>query len=79
MEVSQRFKPGDTAPRTAVYRVYHYAHRLPHAVLVTKDCIFPRCRRCGSRVSFSPMMVAELIECDRDFEPDKPSEADVRH
>lgn len=67
MESSSRFVPGAIAPRSGVYRVYHYAHRMPHLVTITKGMIFPKCKRCGDKVSFLPMIAAERIETDVDL------------
>ena len=71
VESSSRFLPGDTAARSGVYRVHHYAHRMPHLVTVIKGMTFPECKRCGDKVRFVPMVAAEPIETDVDFaEPD---------
>lgn len=67
MESSSRFVPGTIAPRSGVYRVHHYAHRMPHLVTVTTGMIFPECQRCGDKVRFVPMIAAETIEADVDF------------
>jgi hypothetical protein len=37
---------------TGVYQVRHYAHRLPHDVLVAEGDTFPPCSRCGRQVRF---------------------------
>jgi hypothetical protein len=67
VESSSRFVPGAIAPRSGVYRVHHYAHRLPHLVTVIKGTILPECKRCGAKVRFVPMVAAEPIEADADF------------
>ena len=67
VESSSRFVPGVTAPRSGVYRVHHYAHRMPHLVTVIKGMTFPECKRCGDKVRFVPMIAAEPIETDVDF------------
>jgi len=67
VESSSRFVPGATAPRSGVYRVHHYAHRMPHLVTVVKGMIFPKCQRCGDKVHFVPMIAAEPIQTDVDF------------
>jgi hypothetical protein len=67
VESSSRFVPGAIAPRSGVYRVHHYAHRMPHLVTVIKGMTFPECQRCGDKVRFVPMMAAEPIETDVDF------------
>ena len=60
-------KPGQTAPRSGVYRVYHYAHRAPHEVLIVAGTKFPKCRGCGDRVQFAPLIGGEPLEQDRDL------------
>ena len=67
VESSSRFVPGATAPRSGVYRVHHYAHRMPHLVIVIKGMTFPECQRCGDKVRFVPMIAAEPIDTDVDF------------
>ena len=67
MESSSRFVPGAVAPRSGVYRVHHYAHRMPHLVIVAAGTALPECRRCGDRVRFVPMTAAEPLEGDVDF------------
>jgi len=62
-----RLIPGEIAPRSGVYRVHHYAHRMPHLVTVTVGTILPECKRCGDKVRFAPMIAAESIEEDVDF------------
>jgi hypothetical protein len=62
-----RLIPGAVAPRSGVYRVHHYAHRMPHFVTVTVGTVLPGCKRCGDKVRFAPMIAAESIENDVDF------------
>lgn len=62
-----RLVPGVIAPRSGVYRVHHYAHRMPHSVTVTAGTVLPQCRRCGDKVRFAPMIPAEPISNDVDF------------
>ena len=67
LESSSRLEPGDVAPRSGVYRVHHYAHRMPHLVIVPAGTTLPKCKRCGEKVRFVPMVAAEPIEADVDF------------
>jgi hypothetical protein len=67
---SSRFEPGDSVHRSAVYRVHHYAHRLPHLVIVRAGTVLPKCKRCGDKVRFVPMLAAEPIETCIDFMED---------
>jgi uncharacterized membrane protein len=50
-----------------VYRVHHYAHRVPHQVIIITGTILPTCKRCGDRVRYVPMMPAQPIESDADL------------
>jgi hypothetical protein len=67
VQSSSGFVPGTSVPRTGVYRVLHYAHRMPHLVIIAQGTAFPECKRCGDKVRFAPMMAAEAIEADVDF------------
>ena len=67
VDSSSRFVPGAIAPRSGVYRVHHYAHRMPHLVTVTAGAVLPECKRCGDKVRFAPMIAADPINLDVDF------------
>ena len=67
MDSSSRFLPGAVAPRSGVYRIHHYAHRMPHLVIVTAGTVLPECKRCGDKVRFVPMVAAGPIHMDVDF------------
>lgn len=67
MDSSSRFVPGAIAPRSGVYKVHHYAHRMPHLVIVIAGTVLPRCKRCGDKVRFVPMVAGEPIDTDVDF------------
>ena len=62
-----RLSAGMVAPRSGIYRVHHYAHRMPHAVIILEGDVLPKCQRCGNQVQFSPMVAGELIAQDPDF------------
>jgi hypothetical protein len=62
-----RLSAGMKAPRSGVYRVHHYAHRMPHTVIILEGDVLPKCHRCGYQVQFSPMVAGELICEDPDF------------
>jgi hypothetical protein len=53
--------------RSGVYRVYHYAHRAPHEVIISAGTVLPKCRNCGDRVQFAPLISGEPLEQDRDL------------
>jgi hypothetical protein len=58
---------GQKIPRTGVYNVYHYQHRLPHVALLNAEDRFPECKQCGSRVRFELLSGAQPIADDGDF------------
>jgi hypothetical protein len=62
------YHSGQKVPETALYRVFHYQHRLPHDVVIQQGESFPACDRCGERVTFSISETAETIYSDADFE-----------
>jgi hypothetical protein len=55
-----RFKPGESVPRTGVYRVNHDLHRLMHQAALIEGELFPSCRQCNNSVRF------ELVRPMRD-------------
>ena len=55
------------APRSGVYRVHHYAHRMPHLVIVLAGTVLPKCKHCADKVQFVPVAAGEPIESDVDF------------
>ena len=61
------FKPGDSVPRSGIYQVVHYQHRMPHEAVVTERQMFPVCRVCGARVRYKLARGADPIDDDRDF------------
>jgi hypothetical protein len=64
------FRAGDSVKIKGIYRVVHYAHRLPHetAILVLKR--FPKCNQCGDAVRYQLVRsVGELLK-DYNFRPD---------
>ena len=67
MESSARLRSGNLAPRSGIYRVHHYAHRVPHTVIILAGTVLPRCKRCGNRVQFVPIVAGEPIEQDADL------------
>jgi hypothetical protein len=67
MGSSSYFRPNEIVPRSGVYRVRHYAHRLPHTAVVLAGTLLPECKHCGDKVKFIPMVSADPIEKDHDF------------
>jgi hypothetical protein len=49
---SKTYKPGDRVPVSGIYRIEHNRHRLMHEATLTKDMLFPLCRRCHAAVAF---------------------------
>ena len=58
----ERFKPGESVPRTGVYRVNHDLHRLMHEAALIKDELFPSCKQCNNNVCF------ELVRAMHDMD-----------
>ncbi len=67
VDSASRFMPGAVVPHSGVYRVHHYADRMPHFVTVTAGTVLPQCKRCGDKVRFVPMVASEPINLDVDF------------
>jgi hypothetical protein len=67
--IKSRYGPGAPVPHTGVYRVFHYQHRLPHDVVISKDGSFPLCGRCSHRVVFELRIMSALLLADPDFAP----------
>lgn len=53
------YKPGETVPKSGVYRIYHHQHRLMHEATLEKDTRFPQCRACKTKVKFSLIHAAK--------------------
>ena len=67
MESSARFRSGDIAPHSGIYRVHHYAHRVPHTVIIMGGTTLPKCQRCGDKVRFVLIVAGEPVESDVDL------------
>lgn len=68
------FRAGDPVTIKGIYRVLHYAHRLPHetAIVVLKK--FPNCNQCGEAVRYQLVRtVGELLK-DYNFRQDVDAE-----
>jgi len=46
------FRPGQSVPESGAYWVRHYQHRLPQLINLKAGDVFPRCKKCGERVTF---------------------------
>ena len=68
--------PGTIVERSGIYEICH-ADEPKVTVLLTRDSIFPYCRRCHDRVRYRLLQAAPHISEDSDFcedpvEPDNP-------
>lgn len=56
------FRPGDQAPTTGIYRVFHgREHAEGHYVIALKGDIFPACRECLDNVRFDVAVSAAHV------------------
>lgn len=62
-----RYRPGDTIPALAVYRVIHSPHRADHFAVLRPGDAFPRCHRCGDQVRFEITEIRTFVEGDALF------------
>lgn len=63
--VERRFRPGEVAPESGVYKVVHRRHRAPHNVLALAGMRFPKCRDCGEAVRFQIVHPAQSWDTPR--------------
>jgi hypothetical protein len=56
--------PGHHVCITGIYDVLHSGHRPPHQVWLRVEEKFPRCRQCGSKVSFKFVRRVSEPTCD---------------
>ena len=61
------YRAGMVAARSGIYRVYHDAHRAPHEVTIEAGTL-PKCRVCGDKVHFAPLITVEPLRSDRDLD-----------
>lgn len=68
---SETFRAGEAVQVKGLYRVIHYAHRLPHETAILALKKFPHCNQCGDRVRFELVRsVGELLK-DYNFQQDE--------
>jgi hypothetical protein len=66
--VAETFKPGDTVPRSGIYRVTHdKQHAAEHEVTVIYGKKFPPCNHCGAHPRFALVRYAQHIEQNDHF------------
>jgi hypothetical protein len=51
-KLARKYRAGEPAPVSGIYKVTHIAHRAPHDVLMIVSEEFPTCRTCKNRVLF---------------------------
>ena len=64
---NRTFRPGEIAPISGVYRVFHHGHRENHDVVVLRGEAFPSCRHCQSAVHFEVVHPVSHVTHDWDF------------
>ena len=62
-----RYRPGEVAPISGIYRVTHESHRASHVVTILRSEVFPPCRSCRGNVTFEIVQPASHITHDWDF------------
>lgn len=63
-------KPGQKVAEEWTYAVYHYRHRISHAVTIPAGTTLPACATCGERVRFEAAPEREEapeLFADKDF------------
>lgn len=66
----QTFTPGSPVPKSGLYWVHHYQHRMPHLSYLKTGEKFPSCAKCGERTRFElapEHQEADHISHDADF------------
>jgi hypothetical protein len=62
------FKPGETVPRSGIYRVIHDPnHAQEHEVTCVYNKPFPPCNHCGHHVRFVLERAAQHIDSNEHF------------
>jgi len=52
------YRVGDTVRVSGIYRAVHDDHRVSHEVTLVAGDAFPRCKKCGTTVTFELMIAA---------------------
>lgn len=61
------FRVDEFIPQSGIYLAVHGDHRLSHEVTLLAGGRFPRCKKCGERVTFALIKAAPAGIADRDF------------
>jgi hypothetical protein len=68
VSIGDTFKPGQTVPRSGIYRVVHDSqHAKEHEVTCVYGKTFPPCNHCGHHVRFVLKYPAQHIETHEHF------------
>ena len=67
MSAEKIYRSGEQVPRTGLYRVAHYQHRMPHDAVLRQGDVFPACNKCRERVTFRLSANAAPLADDQDF------------
>ncbi len=59
---------GQAIVQSGIYRVLHSGHRVSHFVVLLAGESFPRCARCGDRVTFELFQATSDTRNDPDFQ-----------
>jgi len=60
--MADKYKPGDTVPRSGIYQVIHDQQHAPeHEVTVVTGRKFPPCNHCGEHPRFVAVRLAQHI------------------
>jgi hypothetical protein len=67
-KVGDTFKPGDTVPRSGIYKVTHDPnHTAPHEVTCVYGTRFPPCNHCGHHPRFTLVRAAQHVAQNEHF------------
>jgi hypothetical protein len=58
----QAYQPGETVPKSGIYRVRHHGHHHDHEVTCISGEQFPECNGCRRAVRFSLIIAAHAID-----------------
>jgi len=67
MSAEKIYRSGEQVPKTGLYSVSPYQHRMPHDGVLRHGELFPACNRCGERVAFRLSASTTTVSDDQDF------------
>jgi hypothetical protein len=59
------YAPGDVAPHSGGYMVFHLRHRVAHEVILFEGEMFPACKTCRDAVRFQPVFTTSPAALER--------------